>query len=595
MLQSDYIKSNDSIRVALYARVSSQQQAQDRTIDSQVQALLQRIAGDGLSVDKEMHFTDDGYSGSTLDRPALERLRDTADAGAVDRLYVLSPDRLARNYAYQVVVVDELRRCGVEMVFLNHELGRSPEGDMLLQVQGIIAQYERAQIMERSRRGKLHAARRGSVSVLTQAPYGYRYIPKSQGGGDAMLNIFLEHAGVVRQIFSWIGADRLSIREVCRRLKKQGISSPSGKKLWSHASVWNILCNPVYMGQAAYGRTRSGAVRKRPRPFRNSSEPPRRPRGVYRTSPEQWIRIAVPAIVDADLFAAVGEQLEENRQRRRGRAAATRDLLAGLTVCKKCGYSLCAVSGGPRPGKAAHYRYYRCIGRDAYRNGGQAVCDNKAVAADQLESAVWRDVCDLLGDPSRVADEYERRLEGADVDSMAQEKQKLLDASNMTRRAIAKLIDAWTNGLLEKQDFETRIKATRARLEQLQSQIQSQNELETSQAEMRLIVGSIEAFATRVKQGLAEADFTAKRDILLALVKRVEVNDQEVRIVYRINPDGGAPTSAKPILQHCPTRVGALGAYFLISDATASPNRTVGAAVYSSYLRCTSPTFASPR
>src|SRR5882724_3913420 len=170
-------REGDSIRAAFYARVSSQQQAQDGTIASQVEALQRRIAADGLAIEKEMSFTDEGYSGSTLIRPALERLRDLADAGGIDRLYVLSPDRLARKYAYQVVLVDELRRCGVEIVFLNHELARSPEGDMLLQVQGIVAEYERAQIMERSRRGKLHAARRGSVSVFTQAPYGYRYIP----------------------------------------------------------------------------------------------------------------------------------------------------------------------------------------------------------------------------------------------------------------------------------------------------------------------------------------------------------------------------------------------------------------------------------
>ena len=159
-------------RAAIYARVSSEQQAQQKTIDSQVEALKDRAGQDGLILDNELCFVDDGYSGSTLVRPALERLRDVAYAGGVDRLYVHSPDRLARKYAYQVLLVDELTHYGVELVFLNHALGTSPEEDLLLQVQGMISEYERAKIMERSRRGKRHAARRGSVNVLSGAPYG---------------------------------------------------------------------------------------------------------------------------------------------------------------------------------------------------------------------------------------------------------------------------------------------------------------------------------------------------------------------------------------------------------------------------------------
>ncbi|HZK82992.1 MAG TPA: recombinase family protein [Humisphaera sp.] len=147
MIQNNTIKNND-IAVALYARVSSQQQLKDGTIQSQVDAIRRRIADDGMRIEESACYIDDGYGGSTLVRPAMERLRDVADTGAIGRLYVLSPDRLSRDYAYQVALVDELRRCGVEIVFLNHDLARSPEGDMLLQVQGIVAQYERAQIME---------------------------------------------------------------------------------------------------------------------------------------------------------------------------------------------------------------------------------------------------------------------------------------------------------------------------------------------------------------------------------------------------------------------------------------------------------------
>ena len=172
MLQCNHIINDPCGRVALYARVSSEQQAQAGTIDSQIEAILQRARADGAGIEPEMRFIDEGHSGATLIRPALERLRDLAAAGGVDRLYVLCPDRLARSYAYQVLLVDELQRCGVEVGFVNRDLGKTPEDQLLLQVQGMVAEYERAKIIERSRRGKLHAARRGSVSVLSGAPYG---------------------------------------------------------------------------------------------------------------------------------------------------------------------------------------------------------------------------------------------------------------------------------------------------------------------------------------------------------------------------------------------------------------------------------------
>ena len=182
---------------AIYARVSSEQQAEAATIDSQVAVLQERIASDGLTLETEMRFLDEGYSGATLIRPALERLRDVAATGAMDRLYVHSPDRLARKYAYQVLLLDELQRCGVEVVFLNHPLGKTPEEDLLLQVQGMVAEYERAKILERSRRGKLHAARQGSVNVLSGAPYGYRYVSCREGDGEARYEIVLEEARVI--------------------------------------------------------------------------------------------------------------------------------------------------------------------------------------------------------------------------------------------------------------------------------------------------------------------------------------------------------------------------------------------------------------
>ncbi|MEN6494137.1 MAG: recombinase family protein, partial [Thermoguttaceae bacterium] len=275
------MKRSQAMVPALYARVSSEQQAEAATIDSQVAALAQRIAEDGLALSAEMQFLDEGYSGATLIRPALERLRDLAAMGAVDRVYVHSPDRLARKYAYQVLLLDEFQQGGVEVVFLNHPLGKTPEEDLLLQVQGMVAEFERAKILERSRRGKLHAARLGSVNVLSGAPYGYRYVSCREGDGAARYEIVLEEARVIRWIFEWVGREGLSLGEVCRRLQERGIPSPTGKSVWSRATVRGHLKNSAYRGTALFGKTRVGPPRPRLRAQRGRPEQPRRPHSSY--------------------------------------------------------------------------------------------------------------------------------------------------------------------------------------------------------------------------------------------------------------------------------------------------------------------------
>jgi DNA invertase Pin-like site-specific DNA recombinase len=211
------------IRAALYARVSSEHQATAQTIASQVAALRERVAADGLRLLDELVFVDDGFSGATLVRPALERLRDAAAAGEVERLYVHSPDRLARRYAYQVLLVDELQRAGVELVFLNRAVGETPEDELLLQVQGIVAEYERAKLLERVRRGRRHAARIGAVSALGHAPYGYRYVSRAAGGGQARYEVVPDQAWVVRRVFDWVARERTSMAEVARRLMAAGV------------------------------------------------------------------------------------------------------------------------------------------------------------------------------------------------------------------------------------------------------------------------------------------------------------------------------------------------------------------------------------
>jgi DNA invertase Pin-like site-specific DNA recombinase len=289
------------ILAAVYARVSSDQQAEAHTIGSQIAALRARVAEDGLVVPAAREFLDDGFSGATLVRPALERLRDLVAEGAIDRVYVHSPDRLARKYAYQALLLDEFQSAGVAVVFLNRALTQSPEDELLLQVQGMLAEYERAKILERSRRGKRHGAHLGNVAVLSGAPFGYRYIRKDEGGGTARYEIVLDEARVVRQAFHWVGLERASIGEVCRRLNAAGERTRTGHG-WERSVVWAMLKNPAYQGSAAFGKTQAGPLGSRLRAQRGRALQPRRPVATRDVPPENWLTIPVPALVDAALL-----------------------------------------------------------------------------------------------------------------------------------------------------------------------------------------------------------------------------------------------------------------------------------------------------
>jgi site-specific DNA recombinase len=525
--------SSSAVHAAIYARVSSDHQAEQQTIDSQVAALRERVAKDGHDLDEESCFIDDGVSGSTLMRPALERLRDMAYVGGFQKLYVHSPDRLARRYAYQVLLVDELKKHGVEIEFLNRAIGVSPEEDLLLQMQGMFAEYERAKIMERSRRGKRHAAGRGSVNVLGGAPYGYRYVSKREGGGEAAYEINDEQASVVKQVFEWVGRDRISIGEVSRRLKAKETPSATGKSWWDRTSIWAMLKNPAYKGSAAFGKTRTGPRRPKLRTHRGEPKTPRRTCSTYDTDASEQILIPVPAIVSEDLFDTVQEQLTENRLRGRERKRGARYLLQGLLECQCCGYAYYGkkVSRASAKGKVP-YAYYRCVGTDAYRFGGKRVCDNKQVRTDKLDEAVWNDACELLRNPKLLRKEYERRLAAPATSDREQSLRKQVSSA---QRTVNRLIDAYADGVVTREEFEPRTERARKRLSDLEAKLDALQTQTREQTALREALACLDSFADTIHAHLDQADWSTRREILRTLIDRVVIEPNQIRIVYRIN------------------------------------------------------------
>ena len=528
------------IRAAFCARVSSEQQAVAHTIESQISALTERARSDGAPVPPERQFVDDGISGATLVRPALDRLRDLAAVGAIDRIYVHSPDRLARNYAYQVLLLDEWRRANVELVFLNRPLGQSPEDDLLLQMQGIIAEYERAKFMERSRRGKRHAAQSGSLNVMSGAPFGYRYISIREGGGQARFEPNAEQARIVQQIFSWIGCNRCSLHEVCRRLQKAGALTASGRRVWSRQAVWHILQNPAYIGQAAYGKTRMmfRTRKTRPRPPRGRPAEPRRSNTPVAIDSKEWVFVPVPPLVNERLFRAAQQQLEENRARVRLGRRTLGHLLQGLACCAICRYAYYGKTTRERGPEHSlkDYRYYRCSGTDGYRFGGERICTNRQIQAEFLEVAVWREVCDLLRNPEKLERDFK---ESNNAVASLQTAGALKAQRLKQQHALERLIDSFTEGLISKDQFTPRMARTRSRIAELDTQIQAYSGDIDQMEHLRLGVARLRELSATVGPGLADSDWHRKREVIRTVVQRIEIGHGNIRIVFRLSPDAG--------------------------------------------------------
>jgi site-specific DNA recombinase len=539
--------------IALYARVSSKQQAQQATIGSQTNALRERAAADGHRVLPGDLYVDDGFSGATLIRPALERLRDRIADGTIDIVYVHDPDRLARRYAYQMLLLEEFAAHGTSVVFLQGPSTNTAEDALLVQVQGMIAEYERAKITERCRRGKLHRARQGAVNPMSGAPYGYLYVRKSETE-PARYDVLLPEAKIVRRIYDELVHKQKSIGEIMRGLNADSIPTRRGAPRWDRATVWGILRNPAYMGQAAYGKTEVAERGRLLRPIRGRARIPRRSKSTYRDKPpEQWIHIRVPAIVSPEVFAIARDQLERNRRLSQRNARGERYLLQGLVVCGRCGYayygktvSKSAAKGGRR------YAYYRCVGTDAFRFAGGRVCTNGQVRSDQLDDFVWESVRRVLEDPDRVIQEWTRR--SASDRGQEERRAQRDEAANVLathERSHKRLLDAYEAGALELKELTERSERLRPRIRRAREELNMAEERLTETVTLRAISGRLEDFAARVRHGLERLPWHERRQLIRALVARVEIDDEGATVVFRVpstasspEPDGDQPGSS---------------------------------------------------
>ena len=532
---------------AIYARVSSEQQREAHTIASQTVALIELAKTLALDVPKAWIFEDEGYSGATLERPGLERVRDLAAEGQIHAVLVYSPDRLSRKYAYQILLIEELARHGVETRFLNAPQSATAEDQLLVQFQGMIAEYERAQILERSRRGKRHRARAGEISVLGGAPYGYRYLRKRDDAPAAYAIIDTE-ARVVRQVYEHYTISGWSIGAITRWLNTQQVPTRKQGARWERSTVWAMLRNPAYCGTACFGKTRVATRQRVTRPLRVRGRLPTRNSTNQERPREDWIAIPVPALIDDSTFARAQELLQENKVRARRRTIHP-SLVQGLVSCRRCGYALSRTS---TRSSARLIQYYRCLGSDAWRHLGGPRCESRPIRQDLLDDLVWAEVIRLLEDPTLIRQELDRRLAVARAaDPSTQREQALHRDLVRVRKSIERVLTAYQEDLLSLEQLRERMPLLRQREQALRTDLQSISDQTRERAAYLRLAETLSAFLARIRVAADTLDIAERQRIVRLVVKEVLVDGDTIVIRHCIPvppdpPNGSDPQGTEP-------------------------------------------------
>jgi DNA invertase Pin-like site-specific DNA recombinase len=517
------------VKVAVYARVSSESQEARGTIGSQVDALRRKMTELGHDIVQE--YTDDGYSGARLDRPGLDALRDAAEAGLFEQAWCLTPDRLARSYAYQILVTDELARHGVQVCYLDAPpLADDPEATLLVQVQGVIAEYERAKIAERNRRGRLFRARAGEI-VYRLVPYGYRRIPRGPAG-PSHLEVYEPEAIVVRRIFDDFVAGGCSMRRICRGLYEDGILSPTGNATWSIACLSKMLSNSTYKGRALYNRHQAVPPASGRKSTRNKLRPP-----------EEWIEIPVPAIVSEEVFDAAQRVSRDHTFFSPRRSPPGLWLLRRLVVCGHCGIKTYCQDSKGRTGHTL--RYYVCNRRRSLEAGGpDRACPQPSTRAEALEALVWNQLRQALLHPATLRQGQAvlgDRSDHPDDELLTTQLKRLDRRLQQTEAERRRVVDLYQMQAIELREFQMRHREVVERRRQLQ---QERDALVKEHKELGVnhrLARRIDAFADRVRQGIDVLDFEQRQRLVRLLVEHVRVTGPKVEIHVRIPLDDAPP------------------------------------------------------
>lgn len=507
--------------IATYSRVSENPDEEEQTIRNQLMTFAEQAEKNNWQIVQE--YKDDDWSGDILERPSLDRLR--LDAKSKNRAWeavlIYDPDRLARRYSYQELVMDELREAGVEVMFVTVSAPKNSEDKILHGVRGLFAEYERAKIAERFRLGKLRKVKDGHI-LTTQPLYGYNYIPKLEKR-HGYYEINTEEARVVKMIFSWVANDGMTLRAIVRKLQQLGIKPRTSKRgVWSTSTLSTMLRHRGYIGEAHYGASYA-VVPKNPH---NTEKYKKMKKTSRKLRPkEEWITIPIPTIIEPELFEKAGRQLKTNFALCQ-RSKKNEYLLAGKIQC---------VCGQKRAGEGYYNKpnlYYRCTDR-TLNFPLPPNCLEKGLNARIADELVWKKVAGLMSSPKLLAEQVERWFKSKHTKS----KSDLVDVEALKKEIskLAEQLERYNKGYGVGAFTLEQLKNYTTPLQDKISQLKTQVANATSEAnQIRLETPSeleMKSFATKVKKTLQDLKFEAKRAIILNTVEKVVGNRDHLQVI----------------------------------------------------------------
>src|SRR6195952_1053081 len=466
-----------TMRVALYVRVSTQRQAQAQTVEQQVERLAEHARQQGWDVPPDRIVRDDGHSGASLRRPGLDRLRDRAAARSLDLILITAPDRLARNYVHQVLLLEELQGHGCEVRF--HD-------QLLLQIRGAVAEYERTLITERMRRGRQRKLEARLMLPWTRPPFSYRVDPE-RPRDPAGIRIEEAEAAIVREMFAWYAEEAHSFCSLARLLEQRGIRTSTGLQRWNLASIRALLTNPAYAGRV-YGNRwhRRGTLERR------SATAPRKHSAMSRVDAprDEWILVAkIPPLISHEQFDQVQARLISNRRFAQRNNKAHPYLLRGLVSCGLCGLACLARTTAHR------YRYYSCTGKlPALFSHREQKCLSRRSPAERLDELVWTDLCELLTHPEQVSQALARAHGGQWLPQELQARQERFRRGQVSLgQQLERLTEAYLAGVVLLEEYRRRRSDLERRQQQLEEQV---TRLEAQADRQKELAGLSRAVAT---------------------------------------------------------------------------------------------------
>jgi site-specific DNA recombinase len=508
------------MHVALYARVSDPKEKRG-TIESQIDVLEAYAKEHGHEV-VESYVCRDRYTGTELARPELDRLRDGAQVGAFEAVLVHDPDRLSRKYAYQILILEEFERLGIPLLFLEQPPPDDPKSVLLVQIQGAVAEYERAKITERHRRGKLYRARQGEV-FWNAIPYGYQRIPR-RDGTPAHLVIDDAQADVVRKVFTWHADEGMSVRQIALRLTREGYPTPCGGEQWGETTVHRILHREGYVSGTLYYNTSMWT--SVPSPERGA---PRRKRLSRPRS--EWIEVSIPALIDRELFERSQARHGPNQQFSPRNLHEEHWLLRRLLRCERCNRKCSCVADKRRPHMPPAY-YYRCGGS---RPPGYT-CRPNHIRTAPLDALVWNEIKKHLLNPDLLVRAQAKVSESTslDVSFLSNQIENAEKRVARVRAESRRVLDAYQSGFLEKSEFEARAGAVSRRRETLEKELETLRQEHQRACEGHDLLERIHQFGSILTQRLDSMSFRERQTLVRTVVEEVVIFEDTVKLYFRI-------------------------------------------------------------